>query len=407
MNHAMLASLVLVLVLAFAPRADAYPQYTLSHDVTCTGCHLAPDGSGILSENGVATAEQVAWHPGDGNFMYGMTRPSWLELGGDVRLAAGYVRPGIDSAAGYPMQAELAASVHFGAFAVHATGGLRRPADNGSALHVLFAREYYLMWQQHPGETEGLYVRAGRLMPTFGLRLAEHVVYTQRFGGFPLYGEAYALAVSYVKSAFEIHATGFIHDPIAIVVERGDGGALYAEKRLGDHAAVGVEGKYSSATDQKQLFGGLTGKLYLEGPKLLFQAEAEVIHTNVTAASDSFNSLAGYLLGTRELGGGFMLDVGVGHYTQDTRVQGLYRDAVDANLHWFMTSHVEWLLTTRLEAAPVRKAVCSRSRSIASSAAPRVSRADSTTRPSSRSSSAGVAARPASRRTCWSVATAA
>jgi len=341
--------LLVLAVLCAASVAHAYPQYQLSHDATCTACHLAPDGGGILTENGVITAESAAWKPGDGAFMYGMTKPSWLELGGDVRGAAGYVNPGISSVAAYPMQAEVAASAHWSGFSIHALAGFRRPLDGGSPVHVLWSREHYVMWQQDPGSGHGLYIRAGRLMPTFGLRLAEHVVYTQRFGGEPLYGEAYALAASYVTDRWEVHGSGFVHDPIASAVEHGDGGALYAEARLGEHAAVGAEGKYSSSPEAHRTYGGVTGKLFLPGPGLLFLAEAEVIRQTLVVGSDHVTQLAGYLLGSKPLGGSFLLDVGVGHFTQDTRVKGLYRDCLDANLHWFMTSHVEWLLTLRAE----------------------------------------------------------
>ncbi|CAN5862873.1 hypothetical protein BH11MYX3_BH11MYX3_24500 [soil metagenome] len=44
-----------------------------------------------------------------------------------------------------------------------------------------------------------------------------------------------------------------------------------------------------------------------------------------------------------------MLDGGLGHYTQDTRVKGLTRDCLDLNLHWYQTSHIEWLFTGRVE----------------------------------------------------------
>jgi hypothetical protein len=153
-----------------------------------------------------------------------------------------------------------------------------------------------------------------------------------------------------VNKAFEVHATGFIHDPIATVAEHGDGAALYAEARIGEHAAIGIEGKHSVADETTTSYGGLTGKLYLPGPDLQFQAEGEVIRKDITAGDgDIAIQLAGYLMASKPLSKGFMLDIGVGHFTQDTRVKGLYRDAIDANLHWFMTSHVEWLLTTRVE----------------------------------------------------------
>ena len=46
---------------------------------------------------------------------------------------------------------------------------------------------------------------------------------------------------------------------------------------------------------------------------------------------------------------GMWLDVGLGHYDENIRIEGLDRDALDVNLHWLTTSHIELLLTTRLE----------------------------------------------------------
>jgi len=342
---------VAAIVATAAPRiAAAYPQYQLDSDKTCTGCHLAPDGGGILNENGTNTAEATAWRPGDGQFMYGMTKPSWLDLGGDVRGATGYVNPGVSSVAAYPMQAEVSANAHWKGISLFAIGGFRRPQDQGSAIHAVWSRQHYIMWQSNPEGPEGFYVRVGRLEPTFGLRLAEHVVYTQRYGGYPLYGEVYAVAASYVTGPFEVHAAGFIHDPIASAEEHGNGGALYAEARIGEHAAVGAEGKYAAGDDSHRTYGGLTGKLYLPGPKVQLLGEAQLIRENfVAAGGDTVTQLAGYALASHPFGGGFLLDVGAGHFTEDTRVKGLFRDCLDAQMHWFQTSHIEWLLSARVE----------------------------------------------------------
>jgi hypothetical protein len=243
------------------------------------------------------------------------------------------------------MQADLYASAGTHGFTAFVEGGFRR-ADSAP----VWSREHYVMWQQNPGGSEGLYVRAGRFAPVYGLRLAEHVAYTQRFGGDPLYDEAYGAAVEYVTHAFEAHATGFVHDPIATTAERGDGGALYAEVRLGEHAAIGGEGKVSNTSDQHLAYGGVTGKLYLTGPKIILLAEAEVVRRRIFGAGgDTAISTIGYAHASRSFSYGLMLDLGLGHYDEDTRVTGLYRDAVEADLHWFQTSHLEWLLTTRLE----------------------------------------------------------
>jgi hypothetical protein len=341
--------LAIVVAAALGHAAHAYPQYQLSRDATCTGCHLSPAGGGLLDENGLAVAESTSSGSGAAAFLHGaLEPPSWLALGGDVRLAGGAVGNGKLGGAAYPMQAEVYASAAAGGLSLEVTGGLRRPADGASAAHVAWSREHYVMWRQHPSSPYGAYVRLGRFMPVFGLRLAEHIAYTQRYGGYPLYGEAYGAAVEYVDAAFEVHATGFVHDSIGSAVEHGDGAAVYAEARLGKHAAVGGEAKYAASAELHTTYAGLTGKLYVEGADLLVQGEAEVIRQTIVAGGAT-TQLAGYVLATRPITDGWLLDVGLGHYTQATSVAGLYRDCVDANVHWFATPHTELMVTTRLE----------------------------------------------------------
>jgi hypothetical protein len=344
--------LILLALLCAARIAHAYPQYQLAKDAaTCTGCHISPDGGGLLNENGLNVAENDSWKGHDPAFVYGtLGTPDWLQLGGELRGAAGVVEANAFEAAAYPMQGEVGARAAKAGFSVYANLGFRRPSEGASLFHVVWSREHYAMWQQKPGENSGLYVRAGRFLPTFGLCLAEHVVYTQKYGGKPLYYEAYGVGVSYVTDAAEVHATGFASDRIASAAEHGDGGALYGEYRLTEHASVGVEGKYSKADDDTRMFGGVTGKLYLPGPDVLLLGEAELIRQEINAgAGDKRTALAAYVMGSHPLPSGLLLDIGLGHYTQDTRVKGLYRDCIDANLHWFYDSHFEVLLTTRLE----------------------------------------------------------
>jgi hypothetical protein len=330
--------------------ARAYPQYHLARDQTCTSCHLSPAGGELLNENGLAIADSTAQWGGAPGFLHDvLDPPSWLQLGGDARAAAGLFQDRGTAAAAYPMQGEIYAAATAGhGFSLDVTAGLRAPLDGGSLLHVLWSREHFVMWQQHPDQGDGLYIRAGRFMPVYGLRLAEHVVYTERYGGLPLFGEAYGVAVEYVTPAFEVHATGFVHDPIATAVEHGDGGAFYGELRITEHGAVGIEGKYSASDELHTTFAGMTGKAYIPQADLLLQTELEVARDHVVAGGAA-TRLMGYLLATRPITDGWLLDVGVGHYTQDTSVAGLYRDALDVNLHWFTTSHIELVLNARFE----------------------------------------------------------
>jgi hypothetical protein len=45
----------------------------------------------------------------------------------------------------------------------------------------------------------------------------------------------------------------------------------------------------------------------------------------------------------------FMLDIGLGWFNENIEISGLHREAADLNFHWFMTSHVETILTARYE----------------------------------------------------------
>src|ERR1041385_5565624 len=90
MHAITMRALAIVIVLLIATSAHAYPQFQLGRDITCTGCHNSPDGGGLLNENGYGVLESIALRPMTSSFMYGkVPTPDWLQLGGDVRGAAG------------------------------------------------------------------------------------------------------------------------------------------------------------------------------------------------------------------------------------------------------------------------------------------------------------------------------
>src|SRR4051794_335709 len=153
-------------------------------------------------------------------------------------------------------------------------GSRAAEVGNEAATHV-WSREHYVMWQQKPGENGGLYVRAGRFMPVFGLRIAEHPTYVRKWGGTPLYAETYGLAVEYLQRRFEVHATGFIKDPVIDTPEHSNGGAAMAELRATEKLSVGAELMYTQSVDDKKLRVGLLSKLFLAGPDLMFQLEGQ------------------------------------------------------------------------------------------------------------------------------------
>jgi hypothetical protein len=350
-------ALACLVVLAAAGRADAYPQFQLSKDQTCSSCHISPAGGGLLNEQGLMTAEALSQFGTAPEFMYGKIKlPDALMIGGDFRGAYGYLQAPQRYIVGFPMQADLYVSAVWKAFRVYVTGGYQPSAYyNGVAqFRPPWSREHYLMWQSKPGETEGLYVRVGRFMPVFGLRNAEHDDYTRRFGGTQLYGETYGAAVEYVTGAYEGHLTGFVADPLIDTVEHSSGVAAYGEYRLDKSTSIGAEGMFSRSTDDRKIRAGLTAKRYFEGPKVLLSGEGQLVdliipNGNTDGSTTYTYQLVGYLRGSWFASDQFMVDGGLGYYNEDVRISGPYRNAFDLDVHWFTSSHFETVLLARKE----------------------------------------------------------
>jgi hypothetical protein len=352
----MRATIIVIALAVLSATASAYPQFQLSKDQTCSDCHLSPGGGGLLSENGLNVAQSMSVLGEDPGPFYGkINPPSWLAFGGDILGAAGYDYIGKNnpdnSPVLFPMQAELYAAATVQSFSLHVTAGARDPQyDDNSTLFA--SREHWLQWQQNAGQPDGLFIRVGRFEPVFGLRLAEHVDYNQRYGGEELYGEAYCAAIEYIDPRFEVHATSFLHDPWQGTTELGDGATLYAEWRIRSTTSVGVEGKYDKTTDDRKLYGGITAKQYFATPGILIQLEGQVIHQNVIA-DDHYagydDQFIIYALGSYFLPHGFMIDLGAGDYNPYIQTRVLAQEVFDLNIHWFATSHIELALDSRLQ----------------------------------------------------------
>ena len=341
--------LALLVLAGMGGVAAAYPQFQLSRDQLCSSCHLAPEGGGMLNENGGVFAENFSQLGTAPEFMYGkIPLPSWLQLGGDLRGASGYDRTPQQYLVTFPMQAEIYANAKLPAhLRLYVVAGAR-PAEvgNEAATHA-WSREHYVQWSQQEDGSEGWFVRIGRFMPIFGLRYVEHPTYTRRYGGTQLYSETYGAAVEYITQQFEAHATGFIKDPVIDPVAHDNGGAFYGEYRVIPNASVGAEAMYTKSDIDWKIRGGATGKLYLKGPDLLLEFEGQVVNQHVE--SFGLTQLVAEFTATKFLPMGLWLDVELGHYDENIRIKGLDRDALDVNLHWLTTSHIELIATTRIE----------------------------------------------------------
>jgi hypothetical protein len=338
---------VVAVVLGSAGSALAYPQFQLGRDPACSGCHLSPGGGRLLNENGLMTAESISTFGTTPEFLNGaIALPGWLLLGGDVRVASGYLQTPQRYLLTIPMQAELHAAATFGAISVHASAGLR-PAQPRRPATRLGSTEHFVMWRSEPGTAEGLFARVGHFMPVFGLRFVEHTIYTRRYGGSPLFSETYGASASYIRPKYEAHVSGFVKNPLWDGARQTSGGAAYGELRLDEATSLGAGAMIEASSFDHRYRGTLTAKRFFAGPEILVQGELQVVNPHV--AGYGFTQLVGYVMGSWFPTQGVMIDVGYGHYDENIRIRALDRDCFDLNVHWFATSHFELLLTSRLE----------------------------------------------------------
>ncbi|HUS32203.1 MAG TPA: hypothetical protein VMZ53_27070, partial [Kofleriaceae bacterium] len=305
-------------------------------------------------ENGMAVAESISKFGTAPEFMYGkVTTPEWLTLGGDLRGASGYMQAPQRYLVTFPMQTDLYAVAQKGNIDVAITIGYRPPEEGNEALTSVWSREHYVRWEQDGSTHQGVSVRVGRFMPVFGLRFAEHPIYTRRYGGTALYSDTYAAEVGFVSDKLEAHATGFIKDPLIDPVRHANGAAAYAELHVAEHTIVGaggmaeIGGTHDGLDYGSRFRGEISAKQYLAGPDVLVQAELQIANPHVDGYG--YKQIIGYVMGTWFGRHGVMVDLGVGHYDENIGLHGLDRDCVDLNVHWFATSHVELNVTNRVE----------------------------------------------------------
>jgi hypothetical protein len=346
----MRALLIAIVSLAAVHTAYAYPQFQLSRDQTCTGCHISPSGGGLLNENGLNTVEAMSQYGTSPEFINGkLPLPSWLALGGDFRGMIGAYDGGrLLEFALFPMQADLYANVTLSThLALHVTAGAQDPQYQNVGATLFGSREHWIQYQENPGEGNGMLLRVGRMMPVYGLRFVEHVDYNRNFGGTPLYNETYAASASYIQPKWELHATAFIRDPIRTdSVEQGNGIALYTECRFSESSSVGLESMFIQDYNDERTFYGVTGK-HLLGSGILLQGEVQGIHQKIDAGGTA-NKAVAYGMGTY-FRGALMFDLGLGYYNENVAVSGLDRDGIDLNVHGFTTSHIELILMNRVQ----------------------------------------------------------
>lgn len=358
--------LVAVLLLVAARRSEAYPHFQLtSGSAQCSQCHVAPAGGGLLTPWGQGEFGDTIARGGDGSFLHGaITMPAWLQIGGDIRLAALAndvgSSDGVEVAA-FPMQLDLTLRVASGAWSIVGTVGARGSVRSGapqgmgssasevsapSPASYFISREHYVMWRR---EGEGLYLRAGRFAAPYGLRLADHTAYVRRYLGFNLLEETYNAAGGWIGDDWELHATAFVYDPLQGAARKDVGGAFMFEKQLTERLVVGTSARVGVGRHDTRFEAGVHGKLWIKDTKLLVQGELDGVRQTFDGGAGGRWQLAAYAGPVLVPMRGVYAGIGYQAFAEDLQVRAVTRQSGDVWVSCFPRAHFEVTLSGRAQ----------------------------------------------------------
>jgi hypothetical protein len=189
-------------VLATARGSSGEPIFLSRQYARCTNCHYSPTGGGLLTPYGRSLsreelstfgAQRGSGTPGrEQEFLFGALgdhvrpvslgvelRPSHLDVSAD----------GYSTTRDFLMNADLTAAVQAGGFTFY--GELGRQPREGDTRVASF--EHWVSYKAR----NGLGLRAGRFLPAYGVRFADHTAYTRAPLGLDLDRQVYALELSY------------------------------------------------------------------------------------------------------------------------------------------------------------------------------------------------------------------
>jgi hypothetical protein len=194
--------LVGVAVAVGASRAHAEPIFLSRQYTSCTTCHFSPTGGGLLTPYGRSLSREELSTTGKSHepvangavpttgWDLSQNRFGRLSAGIDVRPAHLDVRfDGGSVTRDFLMTADVIAAYRVNEWTVYGELG-RQPRLDGTKI------DSYEYWVAHQAE-KGLGLRAGRFLPAYGVRLADHTAFTRAPLGLDTYDQVYGLEVSH------------------------------------------------------------------------------------------------------------------------------------------------------------------------------------------------------------------
>lgn len=275
------APLSLLVTLALAPAAHAFPGSVRWGYANCVTCHVNVAGGGVLTPYGRLLSRELLSAKGgehEPEFAYGAgDLPAWLQLGGDVTYAATEEHPL------QLLQADLEAAARHGRLLAVATVGRMGDATHTMG-HDWLSRRHYV----EVAATRVLSVRAGRFLPNFGVWNGDASVATRAGLGWDR--DTYNVEANWIADRWNVAATGILAGTGTVAAERGvslSGGLFFAGKRKVwlSYVARGRPGLSRRA-------GGLAGVLGIGSHAyLLAQGDLQRLETDGVARRDFYGNV--------------------------------------------------------------------------------------------------------------------
>lgn len=201
--HALIAAVLLAI--GFGADAFAEPMFLAKQYTRCSTCHYSPSGGGLLTPYGRSLSDlelsttkraRSASDPeidpsAEEAFLYGALGDALGPLNLGIQLRPSHLRYAFgdfSDSRNLWMNADLIAAFHAGGWTAYGEIG-RQPTRPEPTI------DSYEYWVQY-ASARGVSVRAGRFLPAFGVRYADHTTLSRRALGLDSYDQVFGLEVS-------------------------------------------------------------------------------------------------------------------------------------------------------------------------------------------------------------------
>ena len=196
--------LAAIIVIGASHPAAAEPMFLSKQYPRCTSCHVSPTGGGLLNDFGrsmshtvlptIPTSDPASASALDGEqaFLFGVLGDSMDPVRLGVGLRPSHLRfdfPGGSTDRNFLMQADLQAAYQGHGLTVY--GDIGRHVDGPDA--VVGSYEHWVAYRT----ANDITVRAGRFMPAYGVRVADHTAFNRARLGFDRNDQIYGAEVSH------------------------------------------------------------------------------------------------------------------------------------------------------------------------------------------------------------------